>query len=71
MLINHKKVLRLMQEMNIQELFLKHKINRSKNTLNHNAYPHVLNHSNQVWATECTAFYGHNLIFTFDIPCQT
>jgi putative transposase len=59
MLINHKKVLRLMQEMNIQGLFPKHKINTSKSTLNHGTYPYlledmVLEKPNQVWATDIT-----------------
>ena len=58
-LINHKKVLGLMQEMNIQGLFPKRKVNTSKSGLNQCSYPYllegiVIDHPNQVWATDIT-----------------
>jgi putative transposase len=58
-LINHKKVLGLMQEMNIQGLFPKRKVNTSKSALNQCVYPYllegmVIDHPNQVWGTDIT-----------------
>ena len=58
-LINHKKVLGLMQEMDIQGLFPERKVNTSKSALNQCVYPYllegmVIDHPNQVWGTDIT-----------------
>lgn len=56
--INHKKVLRLMQDMGIQGLYPRKFKNTSLKT-SHNIYPYLLegliiNQPNQVWATDIT-----------------
>ena len=57
--INEKKVLRLMQEMNIQGLYPRRSVNTSLNEVEHPIYPYLLadlkiNRPNQVWATDIT-----------------
>lgn len=55
--INHKRVLRIMREMNIQALYPKP--NLSKRNIQHKKYPYLLKgmniiRPNQVWATDIT-----------------
>lgn len=57
--VNHKKVLRLMQEMNLQGLYPARGKNTTKRNLEHKIYPYLLdgleiNQVNQVWATDIT-----------------
>lgn len=57
--INEKKVLRLMQEMNIQGLYPRRSVNTSIKDVEHPIYPYLLadveiNRPNQVWATDIT-----------------
>lgn len=67
--VNHKKVLRLMQSMEIQGLY----VLRSKNTSlqgNHNIYPYLLEgltitHPNHVWSTDITYIYVDNRFMYF------
>lgn len=56
---NHKKVLRLMQDMSIQGLYPRKSKNTSLKNNGHQLYPYLLNdfiiqHPNQVWATDLT-----------------
>ena len=57
--VNDKKVLRLMQEMNIQGLYPRKFVNTTARDLAHKVYPYLLNgveinKANQVWATDIT-----------------
>jgi putative transposase len=57
--VNNKKVLKLMQEMNLQGLYPRKFINTSARDLEHKTYPYLLegldiNKANQVWATDIT-----------------
>lgn len=56
--VNHKKVLRIMQDMGIQGLYPRKCINTTRKA-NHTVYPYLLEgleikHPNQVWATDLT-----------------
>lgn len=62
-LINHKKVLRLMQEMNLSAIFPKANNNKWKKA-EYNQYPYLLkdlaiDKANQVWATDITYIRLH------------
>ncbi len=66
---NHKKVLRLMQEMNIQGLYPRKFKNTSLKS-NHEIYPYLLegltiHKPNQVWATDITYLALQNRFFYF------
>ena len=57
--VSSKKVLRLMQEMNIQGIYPGRKINTTIKDIAHKIYPYllrsiVINRANQVWATDIT-----------------
>ena len=67
--INHKKVLRLMQDMGIQGLYPRKFKNTSLKT-SHNIYPYLLEglkitHPNQVWATDITYIALQNRFMYF------
>jgi len=58
-IINHKKVLRIMQDMNMQGLYPPRFVNTSKQDANNRIYPYLLEnlaiaYCNQVWATDIT-----------------
>jgi putative transposase len=58
-IINAKKILRLMQEMNIEGLYPKRFVNTTQRNLEHMVYPYLLQdvdiiRANQVWATDIT-----------------
>lgn len=60
--INHKKVLHMMQDMNIQALYPRPK---TTTNANHKIYPYLLKglkivHPNQVWATDITYIKMHD-----------
>ncbi len=58
-LVNTKKVLRLMQEMNLQGLYPRKTVSTTRRNLEHKIYPYLLqdlaiSQANQVWATDIT-----------------
>lgn len=58
-IVNHKKILRIMQEMNIQGVYPKKKINTSLRNHNHLVFPYLLSgicieRPNQVWTSDIT-----------------
>jgi putative transposase len=63
---NHKKVQRLMKEMNLAAIYPKPKFNKQKN--NNQIYPYLLKDlaitaANQVWATMMTPKFQTKIIF--------
>lgn len=58
-IVNAKKVLRIMHEMNIQGLYPRRQINTTTRNIGHKIYPYlledlVIDRVNQVWATDIT-----------------